>query len=182
MRKSLLVRVSAAATVAMLIATAALSASAVASPPANDRYQRATKLSNTGGTKFGDTTLATAQNNRDVDSPLEYIGGGDTHTVWFQFGGRAGLLTVDTCTSPGFNTMIEVFERGPMDGVRYSSGDLIWSSDDGAGCSNPNADGAFVSFTTNAQTRYYIRVRGAATNRYGTFTLKWTFQRGSGRR
>lgn len=178
MRKNLLVRVSAAVTVALLVATAALSASAIVAAPGNDTYQRATRLSINGGTRTGDTTNATAQNNRETDSPLEWIGGGDTHTVWFQLGGRAGLLTIDTCTSPGFDTMIEVFERGATDGVRYGESDRVYSSD--SGCASAN--GALVQFTTHAQTRYYVRVRGASVNKFGTFTLKWSFSRGSGRR
>lgn len=178
MKKRMFVRITAAVATAALVSSVAGIAQAIVAP-ANDRYQRAISLSNTGGSRAGTTTGATAQGQeRTSTEAREWIGSGDTHTVWYRFGGRAGVLTVDTCTSPGFNTMIEVFERPPFSDVRYAASDLVYSS--ASGCAS--ASGAYVSFPVRAQTNYYIRVRGETANQSGAFTLTWTFQRGSGRR
>jgi len=129
-------------------------------PPANDAFGSAPTISGTNGSVPGTTVGATSEPGEPNHATATQPNG---RTVWYSYTpATAGLLTLDTCTSTPFDSIIGVYVGSWVDGLTLRS-----DSNDGCG------DDARVHLAVASGTTYRIAVAGASGTS-GTFTLGWS--------
>jgi hypothetical protein len=131
-------------------------------PPANDECTSAS-LVNVGTTNF-DTTNAS-------DSPISLPatcneGGGTTiaKDIWYIFVAPcSGDVTISTCGTAGFDTRLAAYSTCPIVGTP-----AVACDDNTAGCSSNTSS---MTFSTNVNGVYYVRVGGATTGGAGSLNI-----------
>ncbi|MBK8181196.1 MAG: thrombospondin type 3 repeat-containing protein [Planctomycetes bacterium] len=132
----------------------------IGAPPLNDPCSGAVVLTGTGGTQAGNTTNAAFEGQGSSCDPT----GPD---VWYTFTGGtdAGTLNLDTCATPGLDTVISVFDA--------CGGTQIACNDDGTGtpCAGP-ASALSVPIGINQTVKVRVSTKAGP---HGQFTLTWSF-------
>lgn len=125
-------------------------------PPPNDNFANAQVLSGTSGRVTGSLSSATAEAGEP--SPL-----GRGRSVWYRFTAtERGLATFDL-TGAGYYTVLAVYTGDAL-------GTLVEVARDSAGYY-----GGSTSFTTKANTVYYIAVDGSSSDSQPSFSITYSF-------
>lgn len=128
-------------------------------PPANDDCANAITLGAAcaGSPVSGSTLLST------VDAIYSNCGAGGSNTtergVWYKYVGDNNNVTINTCSTPGYDTRITVYS-GTCGALSCVTG----NDDMGAGCTAISTLRSQVSFDAFAGTDYYVFVHGYQLN------------------
>jgi hypothetical protein len=124
----------------------------------------------------GIQTISGTTNSSTLDNIYVNCGAGGTSTtergVWYVYNGVDNEITINTCSSIGFDTRLTVYEGtcGALDCI-------TGNNDMGASCSF-NGNRSEVKFNALAGTTYYIYVHGFQTgsdlSATGNFELSWS--------
>jgi Metallo-peptidase family M12/Reprolysin family propeptide len=134
-------------------------------PPANDECTGAVFIGN--GTFAFDSTDATASPTSLPAGCDEGAGTAMAKDLWYLYlAPCTGTVSVSTCGTAGFDTRLAAYGVCPI-----PSTPVVACDDNTAGCTNNTSS---MSFTTNVNSLYYIRVGGATTGGAGSFTVSCT--------
>jgi hypothetical protein len=137
------------ATVAMILGSTVLSATAMATPPTNDNFADAQVLSGALPIAVGATNV---EATRETNEPSHGFSGAG-HSIWFEWTAPAtGFVTIGTCGT-GFTAEIGVYTGAAVNALT----EVADSGSGGPGC--PSA-GRQATFRAIGSTTYAIAVDG----------------------